>query len=368
MFLQDAPFFFGDGQNAEFPLPTHDKGDDPLFIDGDVRNTRVNLTWDGPTGTSLPKLGAQVELDFFAGTFGGGFGNAQAVPRIRLAFADIALGPGTFRIGQNWAPWFGNVPVSLTHLAFPLGYGSAGGGGWRFVGLWYILPLTPKDAALGATLTLAVMRNSWGGTVGLNPPNNGNTGIPQLEGRIDVTGKAGKNAWSAYVVGHFDQKDLDARGDAMDSPTLSGFGGELGVKVAVGPFSIQGNGHYSKAMGQQFAQLTQFGDIAGFGFWGQAGFELTPAIAVYAFFGMEDPDDDDVRAAVPIVDPAPTPPQAATTLPRLRNLQAAAMIRYKVGAFQIGLEYMFDQLTFQDLTGEDDVSGNQVALSGMYSF
>jgi len=161
MFAQDAPFFFGDGQNAEFPLPTRDKGNDPWFIDGDIRNTRLNLTWEGPTGDKIPKLGAQVEVDFFAGTFGGAFGNAQAVPRIRLAFADIALGPGTFRIGQNWAPWFGNVAVSLSHFAFPLGYGSGGAGGWRFVGLWYIVPLTPKDAALGATVTLALMRNVW---------------------------------------------------------------------------------------------------------------------------------------------------------------------------------------------------------------
>ena len=158
----------------------------------------------------------------------------------------------------------------------------------------------------------------------------------------------------------------------MDSPSSTGYGGELGLKLTVGPLMIQGNGHYSQNMGHQFMQLVQIAsgenDIAGFGFWGQAGFEMPSGLGIYAFFGMEDPDDEDVLAGIPISPAGTMPPQAAGTLPRLLNIQAAGMIRYKVGQFQIGLEYLFDQLTFQDLMGEADVSANQVSLSGWYGF
>ncbi len=366
LFAQDTPFSFGDGQNAQVPIPTRDKGDDPWFYDGDIRNTRLNLTWEGPTGTALPRMGATLEVDFFApGGGGGGFGNAQAVPRIRLAFADLGLGNMTLRIGQDWSPWFANVPVSLAHVAFPLGYGSAGAGGWRFPGLFLIVPLTAKEAALAAKLTVAVMRNVWPGAPALNPPNQGSSGLPQIEARLDLTGKAGSSGWNAYVVGHYDQKDLDGRGEAAmtDPGNLDGYGVEAGVKITVGPFMLQGNGYYGHAMGHQFAHITQFGDIAGMGVWGQVGFDLTPSLSLFAFFGLDAPDKDDVRAAIPI-----TAETAAGALPKLGNMQAAAMLRWKVGSFQLGLEYMWDQLEFQDMMGESDVTGSQVALSAMYGF
>jgi hypothetical protein len=363
-FAQDAQFTFGDGQNAEFPNPVRALGDDPWFIDGDVRNTRVNLTWEGPTGANIPKLGAQVEIDFFsaagqgAASTLGGFGNAQAIPRIRLAHADIALGPGTFKLGQAWSPWFGLVPVSTSRFAFPLGYGSAGGGGWRFIGLWYVMPLTPKDAALGATLTIAVMRNVWPGAANLNPPNQGSAGVPQLEGRIDLTGKAGKNAWNAYVTGHFDQKDLDGRGDAMGSESLTGWGVKGGAKIQAGPLMVQAEGHVGRAMGHQFSAITQFGDIGSWGAWGQVGFDATPNFGIFAFFGIEDPNDDDL----------PTMFGEGAAAARLRNIQMAGLVRYKVGAYQLGLEYIRDTLDFRDGMGETDVTGQQIALSAFYGF
>ena len=181
LFAQDAPFVFGDGQNAEFPAATRDKGDDRWFLDGDVRNTRLNLTYAGPELANLPKLGAALELDFFAGFFPGGFQNAQAVPRIRLAYADIGIGNGTLRIGQAFSPWFGNFPQSLSHIAFPLGYGSAGNGGWRFPGVFFIAPLTAKGAPLTATLTLAAQRNSWPGVANVaGAANQGSTSMAAM--------------------------------------------------------------------------------------------------------------------------------------------------------------------------------------------
>jgi hypothetical protein len=362
IFAQDANFTFGNGQNAQFPTPFAggDKGDDPWFIDGDVRNTRLNLTWDGPTTPNLPKVGAVVEADFFGGFGAGNFGNAQPLPRLRVATAQVALGNMTLKIGQDWAPLFGNVPVSLAHMAFPLGYGSAGTIGWRFPGVWLIVPLSAKEAELQLKLTLAVLRNSWVLGAGMAPPdapNFGSTGLPQVEARLDASTKT----WSAYVVGHFDSKDMDGRGDT-GADSMTAFAVEAGGKLTAGPLLVQANGYFGQNIGHQFGNLVQFStnpdnDIAGFGVWAQVGYEITPQIAVFGFFGIDKPTEDDVRAAV-------------AALPRLQNIQAAAMVRWKAGPFQLGLEYMFDQITYGEAEGAEDtdLSGNQIALSGNYAF
>ena len=366
LFAQDTPYSFGDGQNGQFPVPTRDKGNDPWFIDGDVRNTRLGLAWDGPEGTGLPKLGAQLEIDFFApGGGGGGFGNAQAVSRIRVAHADLGIGKTTLRIGQAWAPWFGNIPVSLTHIAFPLGWGSAGNSGWRFPGLFWIVPLTEKDAATSLKLTVAVMRNAWAGAPALNPPNQGSSGLPQVEARLDVERKSGTTTVSGYVVGHYDRKDLSdatGRGDTLDE-SLDGYGAEVGAKLAAGPLLVQGNAYYGRAMGQQLAHITQFGDIEGLGAWAQVGYDITPSWGVYAFYGIDNPNNDDVRAAVAL-----TPETVAAAFPRLRNQQIAASARYKVGPYQVGVEYVLNMLNYQDQMGVDDVTGSQISTSVQYAF
>jgi hypothetical protein len=362
IFAQDATFSFGDGQNAEIPVPVAggEKGDDPWFIDGDVRATRLNLTWDGPTGTALPKLGAMLEVDFFAGFAAGSFGNAAPIPRLRVATAQVALGDMTLKIGQDWAPLFGNVPVSLAHLAFPLGYGSAGSIGWRFPGIWLIVPLSPKEAAMQMKLTLAVLRNSWvlGAGMPADPQNAGSTGIPQVEARFDVATKM----WSAYVVGHFDSKDLDTRGDdGVDSMTA--FAIEAGFKLTSGPLLVQANGYFGQNIAHQFGNLVQFSsnpdnDISGFGVWGQVGYDVTPQISVFAFFGIDKPNEDDVRAAI-----------AAAAFPKTQNIQAAGMVRWKAGPFALGLEYLFDQVTFDEAEAQGTtMTGSQIALSGFYAF
>ena len=40
---------------------------------------------------------------------------------------------------------FGETPVSLTHIAFPLGYGASGKIGWRFPGIFLYHDLTVRE-------------------------------------------------------------------------------------------------------------------------------------------------------------------------------------------------------------------------------
>src|SRR5262249_39029006 len=68
-FAQDQNFNFGNGQNAEFPVPPNCEVD-CWFGGGDIRNTRLTLVFDGPKIIGAWKAGATVEMDFFGG-FGG---------------------------------------------------------------------------------------------------------------------------------------------------------------------------------------------------------------------------------------------------------------------------------------------------------
>jgi len=355
LFAQNQNFGFGNGQNAEFPLPPEFTTDE-WFLDGDVRNTRLTLSFAGPEIKDKEfKVGGTVEVDFFGGFNGTGpFSDEQETPRLRLAYLDVVRGHTTIRLGQAWSPLFGNVPKSLTHVAFPLGYGSAGTVGWRFPGLFVYHTLSGADAKVNRKLTFAVFRGSWNG-----PGNNLNSGSagnaswgPQVELRYDVSGKtASGGSWGTYVVGHWDQKDLSGANATAPNDTLDGTAFAVGASWSQGSFSLQGNAYYGEAIGQQFGHITQFGDISGWGAWIQPGVKFKTNWSWYLFYGLDDPDDADVLAA---------------GQSRLKNQQIATSVQYAIGPYAIGAEWLHATLTSGAAAIETD--GDQLSLSAMYKF
>jgi outer membrane protein OmpA-like peptidoglycan-associated protein len=368
VFLQDQNFAFGNGQNAEWPAGPEFTRDE-WFSGGDVRNTRLTLAFDGPKVAKGPwKLGGQLEMDFFGGFNGtGAFSDEQPIPRLRLAFADIGNGRTTIRIGQFWSPLFGNVPVSTSHIAFPLGYGS-GMPGWRFPGIFFYQTLSPKGAPLTTDLAVAVMTGSWdrcvGGTVNgdcptggananINSLSAGNAGWPQIEGRFNLGGKAGKGSWGLYVVGHWDQKDLSGANASLPNDKLDGWIGEFGARYQFGGFLVHGNIYTSDSAGQQFTAITQFGEFKSTGGWIQAGYDFTPNWGVYGFYALDDPDDDEVLLAL-------------GNAARLKNEIFTGMLRWKTGPYSIGLEYLHSDL--ESGLAKVKTKGNQIILSALYNF
>jgi len=91
------------------------------------------------------------------------------------------------------------------------------------------------------------------------------------------------------VVGHIDWKDTTGTGVAGSNLTGTAF--EAGGSVAPGHLTVHGNFYYGKAIGQQFAHITQTapaqGDIRGWGAWAQAGYDFTPHWSFLAFYGLE---------------------------------------------------------------------------------
>src|SRR5438874_876405 len=156
---------FGQGQNAEIAAaPANQPGANRGIFDGDVRNTRLNFTFNAPAvlGKWAPR--ATIEADFF-GAFNGAppFGDEQSQFRIRHAFVDLSNGRTTVRIGQYWAPLFGEtaafIPVSLAHIAFP-GVLGAGVIGCRFPGVFLFHDLTPPTNPLKLQLEVAALKGS----------------------------------------------------------------------------------------------------------------------------------------------------------------------------------------------------------------
>lgn len=388
-FAQDQNFTFGNGQNAEWPAPpefTRDK----WFSGGDVRNTRLTLALNGPkVGKAGWAVGGQLEMDFFGGFNGtGAFSEQQPVPRLRLAFADIGNGRTTIRIGQYWSPLFGYspnaatsvVPVSNSHIAFPLGYGT-GMPGWRFPGIFLYQGLTPKSAPVNAELQLAVMRGSWdrcvGGSVNgdcptggansnINDLSAGNASWPQFEGRVNLSGKAGKGNWGVYAVGHWDRKDLTGANAEAPHDSLTGWIGEVGAKYQMGGFLLQGNVYTSQGAGQQFTAISQFGvwrnssgdarPIQSTGGWAQVGYDFTPNWGLFGFYALDDPNDSDTVRAL-------------GSAARLKNQIYNGMLRWKTGPYSLGLEWLHAKLeSGANRHNPVKTKGNQVALSALYNF
>ncbi len=349
LFTNTGFFTFGNGQNAEYAnavQPATDKN----FMDGDVRNTRLNFTF-----SASPVLGkwsprATIEADFFGafgGTGGPPFGDEQPQMRVRFAYVDLTNGHTTVRIGQFWSPLFGEVPVSVTHLAFPLGYGATGMIGWRFPGIFVYHDLNPgKPTAV--QLVLAAQKNG-GPDVGGGISSGAASGMPQLEARLNFTHRKANMSWSGYIVGHVDWKDTTAVGTAGNN--LTGSGVEAGGNVTVDKFTLHGNVYTGKAMGQQFAHITQQGNVKGWGAWVQGGYEFTQHWGAWLYYGLDDPKE------------GPDSPGLTGNF-RRKNEDLSGMLRFHAGRYQLGVEY-FGATTTWATSGKQ--KAKQVALSVLYT-
>jgi hypothetical protein len=352
------PAGFGQGQSAEWANAVQPAAD-RLFQGAEIRNTRINFTFTAPPVIGKWSPRAVLEADFF-GSFGGSggppFGDEQPQLRARFAYVDLTNGRTTIRIGQYWSPLFGEVPVSVTHLAFPLGYGAGGMIGWRYPGIYLYHDLNP-----GKPTTMQLVLSAFEGSGPAVPAAPGTpatvgqgeaSAVPQFEARLNLTHRKPKFSWTAYVVGHLDTKDTSAVG--VESPSVTGSAFEAGLNVTSGKFTIHGNAYTGKNIGQQFGHITQqvtaAGDVKGWGGWAQAGYELTPHWGAWLFYGMDDPDDGGSPGL--------------TGNFRSKNEDLAGMLRYRAGRYQLGLEYFRANTTWAT-AGEQHAS--QVALSVMYT-
>lgn len=358
-FNQDRSFTFGNGQNAEFPVP----GSRGSLSGVDVRNTRFWLDFSGAKFAGNWTGGGRIEMDFFGGFNGTGpYSQQQATPRLRQAYMDLANKDTgtTVRIGQQWDLMFpiDNSPASLSHIAFPLGFG-AGFVGWRFPGVVVMQDLNHGSTGAQWRLDVGAFEGTWSG-----PGNNidyltaGSAGFrPQLEARLHVQDKT----WLAYVAAHYSEVDLRGVGGTAATPIKSkvkSVGYELGGQWKPGPFTFKGLVYSGKGLGQIFGAMAQFGDIQETGGYVQAGYSFTPNWSVNAFYGISKPDTGDVVAWL-----------GSGSSGRLENHQSALSLQYTSGAYDLGIEWLHDKLdSTSNGINRKSTDGNQLSVSALYRF
>ena len=358
-FSQNKSFTFGNGTNAEFPVP----GAKGSLSGVDVRNTRFWLDFSGAKFAGDWVGGGRIEMDFFGGYNGTGpYSQQQPTPRLRQAYMDLTnpTTGTTVRIGQQWEFMFplDNVPASLAHIAFPLGFGT-GMLGWRYPGVVVMQDLNHGSDGAKWRLDLGAFEGAWKGPGdNVNYLTAGNAGFrPQLEARLRV---ADKN-WVAYAAAHYSEVNLKGVGDTAPAPikdSIKSVGYEVGGSWKPGPWVFNGLLYTGKGLGEIFGAMAQFGDIAESGGYVQAGYNFTPNWSAYAFYGMAKPDANDVIRWMG---------NGATGL--LKNRQSALSLQYAAGAYVLGLEWMHDRLdSTTDGVNRKSTSGNQVSVSGMYKF
>lgn len=369
-FMQDAIFGLGNGQKAQFVQ--QELTEDKWWHGGDARNMRLGLDFSGPEVKPGWRAGGTVEFDFF-GPFasGGNFGDEQPLPRLRLAFADLTNGRTTLRVGQDWTLTLGNIPVSTSHIGNPLGWGTGGFIGWRFVGVQMHQLLSRPNASTTALLKVGVYKGSWVDEPNPPPagavpaaddgPSAGESGTPQLEARLDFAGKAGRaGTWALYTVGHYDSKDLDRAGtDSARVNNLASWALEAGARLASGRITLHGNAYVGRAMGHQFGNIIQFADVKGWGAWAQLGLNLTPQWSLWGYAGTDNPDDINKLTN--------------KRLERTRSVVFMPLLRYQSGQYALGLEWLHNATDWTVNPGAvtqrlETRAGNQLAFSVLYTF
>jgi hypothetical protein len=363
-FTQSKGYTFGNGANAEYPIPGQGGRVNDSLSGVDVRNTRFWLDFTGAKFTEHWGGGGRIEMDFFGGFNGTGpYSQQQPTPRLRQAYMDVTNADTgtTFRIGQMWDLIFplDYVPQSLSHIAFPLGYGT-GLIGWRYPGVIWMQDLNHGSEGVKWRFDLAAFEGSWNGPgLTTNYLTAGNAGFkPQVEARITAKGKN----WQIFAVGHYSKLDLHGVDGSTVTPIKSGIKStavELGGMWMPGNFVVKGAVYTGNAIGQLFGDLSQFGDIKDKGGWLQVGYKFTPNWAVYGFAAASKPDEGDVLRW-----------RAPNTAGLLKNRQQALSLQYTAGAYDFSVEWIHSNLdsTTTNGLGRDKTSANEFTLNGNYRF
>ena len=327
----------------------------------DVRQSRFNFSVKGPQVLLGATPTAVLEIDFMQGFGAGAFGSVSLLNRMRLAYSELSWGANRLVFGQMNDLTFAMAPVSLSHIAFPLGF-ATGSVGWRRPGIWGFHTV---EAAPDVKVELAWMlgRSQWNeaatgiGANAVNQPNGIGQGeasaLPAVEARATLSYA---KLLTAYVAGHYNKVDLNgvgaSGGDTIAVQVLTG-----GAKVTYGPITVAANGYAGKNTGPLLGNLVQFdlgpasASVSDVGFWAQAGFYFTKELSAWALYGQQAPDAGDAKGA---------------KMARLKSKTANLMVQYRDGGYALSAEWINFKTTNASYDGAGAFLGSKVADANQY--
>jgi len=359
-FSQNKSFTFGNGQNAEYPIP----GSRGTLSGVDVRNTRFWLDFSGAKVAGDWVGGGHLEMDFFGGNNGTGpYSQEQPLPRLRQAYMVLEnpLTGSSFKIGQMWDLMFplDDLPNSLSHIAFPLGYGS-GIIGWRFPGIVFSQDLNHGSTGPQWRLDVGAFEGTWNGPgTPVNYLSAGNAGFrPQIEARLHVEQP---KEWMLFAAAHWSQINLAGVGGTEATPVKRQFASEafeVGGQWTPGQWVLRSVAYTGRGIGQIFGDLSQFGDIKDTGAYVMGGYKFTSNWSANVFYAFSKPNSNDVVRWLN---------HGSTGL--LKDRQVAANLQYTVGDYAFALEWIHAILnSTSNGVNRVTTSGNQVNVSAYYKF
>ena len=353
-YLQDNVTGLSEGQQSLFANTPRLNGD-RTSLGFDVRQSRFNFSVKGPQVFGGATPSAVLEFDFMQGFGAGAYGNVSLLNRMRLAYTELNWGNNRLAFGQMNDLLFPQAPVSLSHIAFPLGFGT-GNIGWRRPAIWGFHTLPIQDMKL--EFAWEVGRSQWADTAALyttgTPPANttasvGNntynapfgisdaeaSTLPAVEARLTLNSKN----FMLWGGGHWNRVDMNGVG-SVGGTKLDVVAGSGGLRIALYPITLAGVGFYGKNTGPLVGNLVQFSpgaatatgaaaasaqDVKAWGFWGQAGLNFTKELSLWGFYGMQKPDRAEAKAA---------------SFKFLQNNVANVMLQYRDGGYAVSGEWI----------------------------
>jgi hypothetical protein len=333
---------------------------------------------------------AVLELDFMQGFGEGAFGNVSLMNRMRLAYSELNWGNHRLAFGQLNDLTFAMAPYSLSHIAFPLGYGT-GNIGWRRLGFWgfHTFAASPETKV---EFAWEVGRSQWNdaatatGGQTYNAQNDASLGeastLPAVQARLTLTQGKLFNVW---VAGHWNRIDMNGVGTDGGLDDFDVTAGAAGLKVTGGPVTVAAAGFYGQNTGPLLGNLVQFQpggasataagatsikDVSAYGFWVQGGFNLTKEFSVLGLYGMQKLDDGDVKTTGVFGSGTTAAP---VTTARLKNETINVQAIYRDGGYAIGGEWTnfktkVGAYNAGVFTSDDDVKANQYMITANYFF
>jgi hypothetical protein len=383
-YVQDAKTGLNEGQRALYATSPKLVTDENS-LGFDVRQSRFNFSVKGPQVFMGATPSAVLEIDFMQGFGEGNFGNVSLMNRMRLAYSELNWGNNRLAFGQLNDLTFAQAPYSLSHIAFPLGYGT-GNIGWRRPGFWgfHTLPIA-SDYKL--EFAWEVGRSQWtdaatatGGQT-YNSPNDASLGeastLPAVQARLTLASKL----FTIWAAGHWNRVDMNGVGTGGGTDDFDVTAGAAGLKIAAGPVTLAGAGFYGQNTGALLGNIVQFNpggwnatttatgtgtaappaapvDVTAWGFWAQLGVNLTKELSVWGLYGAQEPDNADAKKA---------------GFTRLKNETINAFLQYRDGGYALAGEWTnFKTKTATYAAGafvsDTDLKANQYMLTATYFF
>ena len=390
-YMQDARTGLNEGQRALYATGSPatapatglvEPATDENSLGFDVRQSRFNFSVKGPQVFMGATPSAVLEIDFMQGFGEGAFGNVSLMNRMRLAYSELNWGNNRLAFGQLNDLTFAQAPYSLSHIAFPLGYGT-GNIGWRRPGFWGFHNL-PFGDDLKLEFAWEVGRSQWNdaatatGGQTYQAPFDASSGeastLPAVQARLTLASKA----FTVWAAGHWNRVDMNGVGTDGGADKFDVAAGAGGLKISINPVTLAGAGFYGKNTGTLLGNLVQFqtgaaGSTAGtipnikaWGFWAQLGVNFTKEFALWGLYGQQKLDESDAKAAV-------FAGAANGQTARLENETINVFLQYRDGGYAIAPEWTHFKTktgTFASgaLASKKDIEANQYMLTANYFF